>query len=122
MEHWVHSHPSVRPCDVSEKPLELLNDMIQLSSGGFNSSVATAAPRIVAAHPGAGEALNEQHGLRNARANKRNFTTIMGEWKTLYGEVPPSRRSSCGSTGRCTACPRRGGGSCGTVGRRQATK
>ena len=20
MEHWVHSHPSVRPCDVSEKP------------------------------------------------------------------------------------------------------
>ena len=89
MEHWVHSHPSVRPCDVSEKPLELLHDMIQLSSGGFNSSVATAAPRIVAAHPGAGEALNEQHGLRNARANKRNFTTIMGEWRTLYGAVPP---------------------------------
>ena len=89
MEHWVHSHPSVRPCDVSEKPLELLDDMIQLSSGGFNSSVATAAPRIVAAHPGAGEALNEQHGLRNARANKRNFTTIMGEWRTLYGAVPP---------------------------------
>ena len=25
---------------------------------------------FVAAHPGAGEALNEQHGLRNARANK----------------------------------------------------
>ena len=25
----------------------------------------------------------------NARANKRNYTTIMGEWKTLYGEVPP---------------------------------
>ena len=49
----------------------------------------TAAPRIVAAHPGAGEALNEQHGLRNVRANKRNYTTIMGEWKTLYGEVPP---------------------------------
>ena len=89
MEHWVHSHPSVRPCDVSEKPLELLNDMIQLSSGGFNSSVATAAPRIVAAHPGAGEALNEQHGLRNTRINKRNFTTIMGEWQALYGEVPP---------------------------------
>ena len=88
MEHWVHSHPSVRPCDVSEKPLELLGDMIQLSSGGFNSSVATAAPRIVAAHPGAGEALNEQHGLRNTR-NKRNYTTIMGEWQTLYGEVPP---------------------------------
>ena len=59
------------------------------ASGGFNSSIATAAPRIVAAHPGAGEALNEQHGLRNARANKRNYTTIMGEWKTLYGEVPP---------------------------------
>ena len=89
MEHWVHSHPSVRPCDVSEKPLELLNDMIQLASGGFNSSVATAAPRIVAAHPGAGEALNEQHGLRNVRANKRNFTTIMGEGRTLYGAVPP---------------------------------
>ena len=89
MEHWVHSHPSVRPCDVSEKPLELLEDMIQLSSGGFNSSVATAAPRIVAAHPGAGEALNEQHGLRNVRANKRNFTTIMGEGRTLYGAVPP---------------------------------
>ena len=48
----------------------------------------TAAPRIVAAHPGAGEALNEQHGLRNTR-NKRNYTTIMGEWQTLYGEVPP---------------------------------
>ena len=89
MEHWVHSHPSVRPCDVSEKPLELLDDMIQLSSGGFNSSVATAAPRIVAGHPGAGEALNEQHGLRNTRANKRNYTTIMGEWRALYGEVPP---------------------------------
>ena len=65
--------------------------MIQLASGGFNSSVATAAPRIVAANPGAGEALNEQHGLRNARSklNKRNFTTIMGEWQALYGAVPP---------------------------------
>ena len=40
-------------------------------------------------HPGAGEALNEQHGLRNVRANKRNFTTIMGEGRTLYGAVPP---------------------------------
>ena len=89
MEHWVHSHPSVRPCDVSEKPLETLEDMMMLSSGGFDSSVATAAPRIVAAHPGAGEALNEQHGLRNVRANKRNYTTIMGEWRTLYGAVPP---------------------------------
>ena len=46
MEHWVHSHPSVRPCDVSPKPLEFLSDMIQLSSGGFDSSVATAAPRV----------------------------------------------------------------------------
>ena len=89
MEHWVHSHPSVRPCDVSEKPLETLEDMVQLSSGGWDSSVATAAPRIVAAFPGAGEALDEQHGLRNTRSNKRNFTTIMGEWQELYGEVPP---------------------------------
>ena len=91
MEHWVHSHPSVRPCDVSEKPLELLEDMMILSAGGFDSSVATAAPRIVAANPGASEALNEQHGLRNARSklNKRNFTTIMGEWQALYGAVPP---------------------------------
>ena len=89
MEHWVHSHPSVRPCDVSEKPLETLHDMIQLSSGGWDSSVATAAPRIVAAFPGAGEALDEQHSLRNTRSNKRNYTTIMGEWQTLYGEVPP---------------------------------
>ena len=36
----------------------------------------------------AGEALDEQRGLRNTR-NKRNYTTIMGEWETLYGEVPP---------------------------------
>ena len=65
--------------------------MIQLASGGWDSSVATAAPRIVAANPGASEALNEQHGLRNARSklNKRNFTTIMGEWQALYGAVPP---------------------------------
>ena len=45
--------------------------------------------RALAHLPGAGEALNEQHGLRNTRANKRNYTTIMGEWQTLYGEVPP---------------------------------
>ena len=51
--------------------------------------IATAALRIVARFPGAGEALNEQHGLRNVRANKRNYTTIMGEWRTLYGAVPP---------------------------------
>ena len=38
---------------------------------------------------GAGEALDEQHSLRNTRSNKRNYTTIMGEWQTLYGEVPP---------------------------------
>ena len=60
-----------------------------IASGGWDSSVATAAPRIVAAFPGAGEALDEQHGLRNTRSNKRNFTTIMGEWQALYGEVPP---------------------------------
>ena len=88
MEHWVHSHPSVRPCDVSEKPLELLEDMMILSAGGFDSSVATAAPRIVAANPGAGEALGER--VRGPiPKNKRNFSTIVGEWQTLYGEVPP---------------------------------
>ena len=92
MEHWVHSHPSVRPCDVSEKPLETLEDMIQLSSGGFDSTVATAAPRIVAANPGAGEALGERvrgPTERHRGPNKRNFTTIMGEWQALYGAVPP---------------------------------
>ena len=88
MEHWVHSHPSVRPCDVSEKPLELLEDMMILSAGGFDSSVATAAPRIVAANPGAGEALDER--IRGPiPKNKRNMTTIMGEWRALYGAVPP---------------------------------
>ena len=88
MEHWVHSHPSVRPCDVSEKPLETLEDMIQLASGGWDSSVATAAPRIVAANPGAGEALGERiRGL--IPKNKRNYTTIVGEWQALYGAVPP---------------------------------
>ena len=88
MEHWVHSHPSVRPCDVSEKPLETLEDMIQLASGGWDSSVATAAPRIIAANPGAGEALGER--IRGPiPKNKRNMTTIMGEWRALYGAVPP---------------------------------
>ncbi|CAH0371672.1 unnamed protein product [Pelagomonas calceolata] len=88
MEHWVHSHPSVRPCDVSEKPLETLEDMIQLASGGWDSSVATAAPRVDATHPGAGEALGER--IRGPiPKNKRNFSTIVGEWQTLYGEVPP---------------------------------
>ena len=88
MEHWVHSHPSVRPCDVSEKPLETLEDMIQLASGGWDSSVATAAPRIIAANPGAGEALGERiRGL--IPKNKRNYTTIVGEWQALYGAVPP---------------------------------
>ena len=62
--------------------------MIQLSSGGFDSTVATAAPRIVAANPGAGEALGER--VRGPiPKNKRNFSTIVGEWQTLYGEVPP---------------------------------
>ena len=92
MEHWVHSHPLVRPCDVSEKPLETLEDMIQLSSGGFDSTVATAAPRIVAANPGAGEALGDRirgPTERHRGPNKRNFTTIMGEWRALYGAVPP---------------------------------
>ena len=88
MEHWVHSHPLVRPCDVSEKPLETLGDMIQLASGGWDSSVATAAPRVDATNPGAGEALGER--IRGPiPKNKRNMTTIMGEWETLYGEVPP---------------------------------
>ena len=88
MEHWVHSHPLVRPCDVSEKPLETLEDMIQLASGGWDSSVATAAPRIDAAQPGAGEALGER--IRGPiPKNKRNMTTIMGEWRALYGAVPP---------------------------------
>ena len=65
-----------------------LEDMIQLSSGGFDSSVATAAPRIDAANPGAGEALGER--VRGPiPKNKRNFTTIMGEWRALYGAVPP---------------------------------
>lgn len=88
MEHWVHSHPLVRPCDVSEKPLETLGDMIQLASGGWDSSVATAAPRVDATNPGAGEALGER--IRGPiPKNKRNFSTIVGEWQTLYGEVPP---------------------------------
>ena len=56
--------------------------------GGFDSTVATAAPRIVAANPGAGEALGER--VRGPiPKNKRNFSTIVGEWQTLYGEVPP---------------------------------
>ena len=88
MEHWVHSHPLVRPCDVSEKPLETLGDMIQLASGGWDSSVATAAPRVDATNPGAGEALDER--IRGPiPKNKRNMTTIMGEWRALYGAVPP---------------------------------
>ena len=62
--------------------------MIQLASGGFDSSVATAAPRVDATNPGAGEALGER--IRGPiPKNKRNMTTIMGEWETLYGEVPP---------------------------------
>ena len=73
----------------SEKPWSCSRTLIQLSSGGFDSSVATAAPRIDAANPGAGEALGER--IRGPiPKNKRNMTTIMGEWETLYGEVPPS--------------------------------
>ena len=53
----------------------------------FSKNVATAVEIVY--DPGAGEALDEQYGLRNTRANKRNYTTIMGEWRTLYGAVPP---------------------------------
>ena len=59
-----------------------------LASGGWDSSVATAAPRIDATNPGAGEALGER--IRGPiPKNKRNMTTIMGEWRALYGAVPP---------------------------------
>lgn len=77
-EHWVHGHPRGRFCDVASEPME------KALASGTDLTTATAAPRLEA-DPWAGE---NRH-WRTSRWVLRSLDGILGEWRELYGEVPP---------------------------------
>ena len=71
-EHWVHSHPSVRPCDTLDSPFTAGYEGVP----GPNYTISFAmAPRYPPFHP---------YKARNPGLKGR-----IEEWKALYHAVPP---------------------------------
>lgn len=84
-EHWVHSHPAVRPCDVLDHPFHYGYE--NLPPEDYRIRLAPA-PRYRPGHPY--YKFGTINGNPCGSRERSTLEAVLGEWTAIYGSSPPA--------------------------------
>ena len=84
-EHWVHSHPDVRPCDVLDHPFHYGYD--NLPPEDYRIRLAPA-PRYRPGHPY--YKYSSMGGSSCGIKERSKLDAVLSEWSDIYGASPPA--------------------------------
>ena len=84
-EHWVHSHPAVRPCDVLDHQFHYGYD--NLPPEDYRIRLAPA-PRYRPGHPY--YKYSSMGGSSCGIKERSELDAVLSEWSDIYGASPPA--------------------------------